>query len=257
MRLLPTNLLFLCVGLTPALMAGPEVFDPLEAYKKLNTFATRPATETVTAGNATETAEFYYKDNLLVRAQYFRLAATKKIATGHTLYAYDNNRLVREQLFDAADNLAEDIELIYKKERLDKTLIHDVRGNAKIEWRYVYDKAGKLVAGKRIVEKKMTESFRLQPTPKGVLQNIYNAKGELTSRVESIFENGLLTTRVKSGLTGARYAEYHYNANKQLIEILYHETVRGEKTFVKKHQFDYSLGSDVQKTALAPAGAQP
>jgi len=255
MRLYSSTILFLTVGLTSALMAGPEIFDPLEAYKKLNTFATRPATETVTAGNATDTAEFHYKDNLLVRANYFRLAANKKIVTGHTLYAYENNRLVREQLYDAADHLAEDIELIYKKERLDKTLIHDIRGNVKIEWRYVYDKAGKLIAGKRIVDKKTTESFRLQATPKGVLQNIYNAKGELTSRVESLFENGLLTTRIKSGLTGARYAEYRYNANKQLIEILYHETVRGEKTFVKKHQFEYSLGSDVQKTALAPAGA--
>jgi hypothetical protein len=64
-----------------------------------------------------------------------------------------------------------------------------------------------------------------------------------------IYENGLLRHRIKTGLTGARYAEYRYNDKNMLIEIIFHDTVRGEKTLVKKHHFEYSLQIDAPKTA--------
>lgn len=238
---------FVWVGCITALTAGPEIYDPLEAYKRQNTLATKPVRETVTAGNITESARFTYDGSLLTRVDYF---GSKDIPAGYSTFSYDKGILTQEQLFDGAGKLAEDIRYQYKQGRLDKALIHDVRGAAKIEWQYMYDKEGNLVAGKRLIAGKPTESFKLVRTTGGVTQNIYNAKGELTSRVESVVDKGLLLSRVKTGLVGARYAEYKYNEKKLLIEIIYHDTVRGEKTFVKKHHFDYSLQRDAPKTAL-------
>jgi hypothetical protein len=237
----------LIFGLTTSITAGPEIYDPLEAYKKNNTLSSRPVIETVTQGNTNETAKFKYENNLLVRTDYF---GNKNIPAGYSLYEYDKGVLVREQLFDAAGNLTEEIRYQYRKDRLDKSLINDIRGNVRIEWQYTYNKEGKLVAGKRVIANKATESFKIVASPIGVSQHIYNVKGELTSKVESVFENGLLRSRMKTGLTGARYAEYKYNAKQQLIEIIFHETVRGEKTFVKKHHFDYSLNGEPPRTAL-------
>ncbi len=232
---------FLVVGWLTAVKAGPEIYDPLEAYKRQNTLSVRPIRETVTAGGTTESARFTYDGNLLSRVDYF---GHKDIPAGYSLFEYDKGMLVHEQLFDGAGKLTEDIRYQYKQGRLEKSLIHDVRGAAKIEWQYMYDKEGYLVAGKRLIAGKSTESFKLVRTTGGVTQNIYNAKGELTSRVESIIEKGVLLSRMKTGLVGARYAEYKYDDKKLLIEIIYHDTVRGEKTFVKKHHFDYSLQRD-------------
>lgn len=241
MRAFPCLAILLAAGFTASLAAGPETFDPLEAYKKANTLSARPKSETVTQGTNTETARFKYENGLLVRADYLN---QKNIPTGYSLYEYEKGVLSREQLFDAGGNLTEDISYHYKGGRLEKSLIHDIRGSARIEWHYGYDKDGKLVSGKRILDKKQTESFKLVPSPAGMTQHIYNAKGELTGKIESVFENGLLRQRVKTGLTGARYAEYRYNQKQQLVEIIYHETVRGEKTFVKKHLFEYSLAAE-------------
>lgn len=249
MRVSPFLVFLLAVGFPAVLAAGPEIYDPLEIYKKANNLGSRPTSETVTQGTNAELARFKYENGLLVRADYFGL---KNTPTGHTLYIYEKSVLVTEQLFDASGTLAEEIRYQYRKDRLEKTLIHDVRGGARIEWHYGYDKSGKLVSGRRIIEKKVTESFKLVPGETGMVQQIYNAKGELTSRVDSLYENGLLRQRVKTGLTGTRFAEYRYNEKQQLVEIIYHDTVRGEKTFVKKHQFDYSLNQETQKTALAP-----
>ncbi len=235
---------FFALGLISAATAGPEIYDPLEVYKKQNTLSVRPIRETVTSGGVTESARFTYDGNLLSRVDYF---GQKDVPAGYSLFEYENGVLAHEQLFDGAGKLTEDIRYQYKQNRLQKSLIHDVRGAAKIEWQYVYDKEGNLVAGKRLIAGKPTESFKLVRTTGGVTQNIYNAKGELTSRVESVMEKGVLLSRMKTGLLGARYAEYKYNEKKLLIEIIYHDTVRGEKTFVKKHHFDYSLQRDAAR----------
>lgn len=230
-----------------AVSAGPEIYDPLEVYKKANSATERPATETVVAGKITERARFTYQNGLLVRTEFL---TAKNEPAGHSVFEYENSQLKREQLFDAAGNLTEEIQYKYRAGRLEKSLVHDVRGNAKIEWQYLYDKAGNLVGGKRLLAGKLTESFKLVSTPGSSTQNIYNAKGELTSKVESVYESGLLQSRMKTGLVGARFAQYRYNTKKQLIEIIYHDTVKGEKVLVKKHQFDYSLNSESPKTAL-------
>lgn len=234
-------------SLNQAIYGGPEIFDPLEAYKKSNSIKERPASETVTAGAVTETARFTYENNLLVKAEYF---GVKNLPAGYTLYTYEKGLLVQEQLFDAAGLLAEEIRYQYKKDRLEKSVIQDLRGNAQIEWLYSYDKDGKLTGGKRFLDHKATESFKIVPGTSGFAQHIFNNKGELTSKVEMIYENGLLRQRIKTGLTGARYAEYRYNEKNMLIEIIFHDTVRGEKTLVKKHHFDYSLQVEAPKTAL-------
>lgn len=230
-----------------ALSAGPEIYDPLEAFKRANNLGERPTTETVVAGRVTEKARFTYQNGLLVRTDFL---TAKNEPAGHTVFEYENGALKTERLFDAAGNLTEEIQYKYRGGKLDKSLVHDIRGNAKIEWQYTYDKSGALVAGKRLLGGKLTESFKLTITPGSSTQNIYNAKGELTSKVESVYENGLLQSRMKTGLVGARFAQYRYNAKKQLIEIIYHDTVRGEKVLVKKHQFDYSLNAEPAKTAL-------
>lgn len=236
------------VGFLKSAFAGPEIYDPLEAYKKANNLPVRPVRETVTVGTSRETARFTYDNGLLVRADYSY--GPKDLPAGHSVYEYDKGLLVHEQLFDAAGRLAEEIRYQYKAGKLDKSMIHDVRGAAKIEWHYLYDKEGNLAGGKRLLSGKPTESFKLVRHTAGITQHIYNAKGELTAKVESTLEKGVLRSRVRTGLTGARYAEYRYNEKNLLIEIIYHETVRGEKTFVKKHLFDYSLQRDLPKTAL-------
>jgi hypothetical protein len=240
--------------LNAGIFAGPEVFDPLDAWKRPGGPAKRPILETVVVGKTTELARYRYNDNLLARIDYLSLSENsqgpKEIPAGHTLFEYDKGVLTREQLFDAAGNLTEEIRYQYRAGRLEKMLVHDIRGNAHIEWHYQYDKEGALIGGKRLLDGKLTESFRLVKTTTGWLQNIYNAKGELTAKVDSYFENGLLRQRVKSGLTGTRYADYRYDANKLLVEIIYHETVRGEKTLVKKHTFTYSLDKTIPGTAL-------
>lgn len=242
------TLLLTLGGFTSVLTAGPEIYDPLDAYKRPNSLSVRPVREIVTAGNVTESARFTYDGALLTRIDYFGM---KDIPAGYVTFAYDKGNLAREQLFDAGGKIAEEIRYQYNKAgRLEKSLIQDVRANAKIEWHYLYDKEGTLVGGKRLLDGKVTESFKLVPSTAGVTQNIYNAKGELTSRVDSIIEKGVLRSRVKTGLVGARYADYRYNDKGQLVEIIYYDTVRGEKTLVKKHHFDYSLSRDLPKTAL-------
>lgn len=234
--------------------AGPEIFDPLEAWKKPNAPATRPVTETVVAGSIKEIARYRYENNLLSRIDYYTLGTNpvtpKEIPAGYTLFEYDKNGLVREQLFDGAGNMTEEIRYQYRAGRLEKSLIHDVRGNARIEWQYSYDKEGVLSGGRRLLAGKSTESFKILKTTGGWTQNIYNAKGELTSKVDSVLENGLLTHRIKSGLTGTKYADYRYNDRKLLIEIIFYDTVRGEKVLVKKHGFEYSLDRPVPGTAM-------
>lgn len=245
------TLLFL---LNTGIFAGPEVFDPLEAWKRPGGPAKRPVSETVVAGKTTELARYQYSNNQITRIDYLSLNASaagpKEIPAGYTLFDYDKGLLAREQLYDAAGNMTEEIRYVYRGGKLDKMLIHDIRGNARIEWHYQYDRDGVLTGGKRLLAGKLTESFKLVKTTTGWLQNIYNAKGELTAKVDSYFENGLLTQRVKSGLTGNRYAEYRYNGEKLLVEIIFHDTVRGEKTLVKKHTFSYSLEKVTPGTAL-------
>lgn len=240
--------------LTAGLFAGPEVFDPLEAWKRPGGPNKKPVLETVIAGKTTELARYQYSNNLISRIDYASITkhttGTTEIPAGYTLFEYDNGNLAREQLFDADGNMIEEIRYQYRAGKLDKALIHDIRGKARIEWQYRYDKEGVLIGGRRLLAGKVTESFKLIKTTTGWLQNIYNAKGELTAKVDSYFENGLLTQRVKSGLTGTRYADYRYNAEKSLVEIIYHDTVRGEKTLVKKHTFTYSLEKAIPGTAL-------
>jgi len=241
-------------SINAGIFAGPEIFDPLEAWKRPGGPAKRPISETVVAGNITERARYQYSNNLISRIDYASITESatgaRETPAGYTLFEYDNGNLVREQLFDAAGNLTEEIRYQYRAGKLDKALIHDIRGNARIEWHYQYNKEGVLAGGKRLLAGKTTESFRIIKTTTGWLQNIYNAKGELTAKVDSYFENGLLTQRVKSGLTGTRYADYRYNAEKSLVEIIFHDTVRGEKTLVKKHTFTYSLEKATPGTAL-------
>lgn len=247
MKLPAICLSVLLTGWYQSISAGPEIFDPLEVYKKPNTLQQKPASETVTAGATTETARFTYEGNLLVKAEYF---GAKNIPAGYTTYEYEKGLLVFERLFDAAGLIAEEIRYEYKKDKLEKSVIKDLRGNAQIEWHYSYDKEGKLAGGKRLLDRKATESFKIVHGTSGYAQHIYNTKGELTSKVEMIYENGLLRHRIKTGLTGARYAEYRYNDKNMLIEIIFHDTVRGEKTLVKKHHFDYSLQVEAPKTAF-------
>lgn len=253
--LMRSILVFIAIFLVNAgLSAGPEIFDPLEAWKRPGGPTKRPVTETVIAGDTTERARYQYKDNLLSRIDYTTLdnKDKKEFPAGYSLFEYDKGLLVHEQLFDAAGNLAEDIRYQYRNGRLEKSLIHDVRGNARIEWHYIYDKEGALSGGKRLLSGKPTESFKMVKTTTGWLQNIYNAKGELTAKVDSYYENGLLVKRVKTGLTGTRYADYRYNTEKLLLEIIYHDTIRGEKTLIKKHTFSYSLEKTSQHTAMSP-----
>lgn len=237
--------LLLSMGLSGYAYAGPEIYDPLAPYKKRNTLAVRPSSETVSKGGSTETAKFTYENGLLMKAEY---VGPKKAYFGATTFEYENGQLVREKLIGPGGSLAEDIRYVYRKDRLEKTLIEDVRGNAHIEWHYSYDKEGNLIGGKRFNGKKITESFKLVATAGVSVQHIYNEKGELTAKVETAFENGLLKQRVKTGLTGARYAEYRYDAENRLSEIIFHETVRGEKILVKKHQFDYSMQKSTSYT---------
>lgn len=235
------------------LFAGPEIFDPLEAWKRPGGPTKRPITETVIAGNIKELARYQYKENLLSRVDYvaFDSKEQKEIPAGHSLFEYEKGLLVREQLFDAAGNMTEEIRYQYRDGKLDKSLIHDIKGNARIEWHYVYDKEGILSGGKRLLAGKPTESFKMVKTTTGWLQNIYNAKGELTAKVDLYYQDGLLVKRVKTGLTGTRYADYRYNAEKLLVEIIYHDTIRGEKTLIKKHTFSYSLEKPSQHAAMS------
>jgi len=226
------------VGLISVLYAGPEVYDPLSPFKKANSLQVRPSSETVLSGAATQTAEFTYEGGVLIKADY---VGPKKAYYGATVYEYDKGQLIHERLLDPNGAIVEDIRYIYVKGRLDKTAIEDIKAGVQIEWHYFYDKEGKLIAGKRYNGKKLTESFKMVTVNDKTAQHIYSEKGELTAKVETVYEEGLLKLRIKTGLTGAKYAEYRYDEQKRLIEIQFHETVRGTKTLVKKHQFDYSL----------------
>lgn len=237
-----------------SLSAGPEIFDPLASWKSTAAPERHPLKETVTAKNNTEIARYKYDGKMLKRIDYFTLekvhGVDKEILAGYTVFEYNKGLLQNETLFDSQENKTEEIQYLYRKSILDKTLIHDIKGRARIEWRYAYDKEGNLAHGRRLLSGKTTESFRLSKTPTGTMQSIYNAHGELTSKVESIYENGLLTLRIKTGLVGTQYAAYKYNSAKQLVEIVFHDTVRGEKVLVKKHTIEYSLDAASARTAM-------
>ncbi|HRP70554.1 MAG TPA: hypothetical protein PLY93_13580 [Turneriella sp.] len=252
MKLVSLFALLIMGGFTSLLTAGPEIYDPLDAYKKSNTLSSKPQSEIVTQGTTVESARFKYDAGLLARVDYLD---SKKNLTGYSLFDYDKGILVRERLFHIGDILVEDIKYEYHKNKLVKSLAHDIRGNALIEWRYVYDKEGQLVGGKRFLAKHLTESFRVTKNANGTTQHIYNARGELTSKVESVYKDGLLMHRLKTGLVGARYADYRYNTSKELVEIIYHETVRGEKKWVKTHRFEYSMAANVPTRSAFKTGS--
>jgi hypothetical protein len=247
MRLANISSVLILFSITGRLVAGPEIYDPMETYKGTNALNSRPKAEIVSVGNLTEMAKFQYEGNLLIRADYF---GARNIPDGYSLYDYERGRLVRERLFDSSGAAVEQIEYAYRKDKLIKSMIHDIRGDAKIEWHYSYDKSGNLASGRRIIGRRATESFKIKSAPTGKLQQIYNTKGELTSQVNSFYEGGLLRHRVKTGLTGTQYADYRYDDKNQLIEIIFHETLKGEKKLVKKHQFEYSYQSTIPKTAM-------
>lgn len=258
MRRIPT--LAFVVFCQSSLFAGPEIFDPLEAWKKAGAPAKHPVTETVVSGKATEFARFRYENDLLVRIDYSVLgqgsATTREMPAGYTVFEYEKGLLAREKSFSAAETITEEIRYVYRKGRLEKSMIHDMESNTRIEWIYLYDKEGVLSGGKRLIAGKTTESFKLVKTSTGLLQNIYNARGELTAKVNSFIDNGLLTQRVKSGLTGTRYAVYQYNNDRTLAKITFHDTVRGEKILVKTHTFGYSLDKIIPGTAMNYTGGK-
>jgi len=239
------------LALVSTLWAGPEIYDPLSAYKQKNQMKSLPLTGAIIEGESKYFARYIYKENLLIRVDYLN---AKKELTGYSLFAYKNDKLVLETLHDASQTLVEEIQYVYKKDRLEKTLIHDIKGATRIEWHYQYGKDGELLSGKRYVDKKVTESFKIERKATGVVQQIFNAQNESVGRVEATEKDGKIVFRHKTDLTGAKSAEYKYDAQNRLIEIVYYEEIKGQKTLVKKQLFEFSQAQDTQKTGTLKAG---
>ncbi|MCS6972684.1 MAG: hypothetical protein NZL89_06630 [Leptospiraceae bacterium] len=244
------RVLFLLFLASP-IAAGPEIFDPLAVWKNPNAPSKRPLLETVFSSGSTELARYHYRNNQIVRIDYLKLDGKKEIPAGHSLLSYEDGLLSREQLFDETGKLCEEVRYLYRNGRAEKMLVRDVRGNAHIEWHYFYDKNGNLISGRRLLEGKTTESFKIVRDQNNTIQKIFNARGELTAEVTSVYENGRLVHRRKNALTGTKYADYKYDSEGFISEIVYHDTERGQKVFAKKHTFSYSKDHSENKTALA------
>lgn len=211
--------------------AGAESFDHLSIYKTNSPPSAHPVKETMMINSAIKaTASYSYNSkNQLARCDYFRDGKQD----GYTLYHYNEKGLNSQILYNQAGKIVEQIFFeVDDKDRVTRYEIRNEKNKLLLHWVFRYNNKG-LTSGKRIVDKKVSESFVIDYQKNGdYVQKIYSENNERHGEIYYFFKDGKLFQRKQSLPTGKRQVDYVYNTKGQLTQMIF--SASGEKDSVLK-----------------------
>lgn len=225
------------------LWAGPESYDHLSPWKKYSPEQPGPANETVkTGGEAKAVALYTYGlHGELKRADYHQDGSS----TGYSIYAYENKRIVREDIYSPDNKLTETLSYSYNAKG--NLTGYSVSGqqNEGVSWKFSYS-GNTLVSGEKMEGMEAAESFTIEQTsPLRRTQFIYvsGAKGKvLAGSISFVYKNNLLKERVRTAGESVQKIVYTYDNKGRLIKMDFYNQDPGQNklSHVKTHSLDYS-----------------
>ncbi len=229
------------------LLAGPEKYDPLEAYKLTEVEKTGPAREVVLDMDGNQIAEAMYTYNekgQLVESNFLN----GNEPDGSHEYLYDEKGLASEKLYNTRKKLVE--EVVYtrdKQGRIIRYSVLDDKGKEIIVWKFEY-KNDKLVAGKRYVNDEITEYFlQEQLTPSETMQYIYADDDETVGSIKITYRDNRVVSRFKTDLTGTYEIRYLYSEDGNLNAMEFYsktnDEMETEMKLQKTHRFFYEAAT--------------
>ncbi len=239
--------IFLSFIVALPLLAGPESFDHLAAWKYPEamivpdkTNAKGPVSETVLVnGKEVASATYTYNAaNRLTQATY----SENGLNAGKSIFSYAEGKLVTEKIYDADNAVAETV--LYDYDKSGKLVSYQVKaeGSADISWNFKYTAQG-LVSGKKIEAKQSAESFIIERTnPNHILQQIFipqSSHNELAGTIVFEYRDGRLAKRIRTlGETRSEIV-YRYE-NDRLVKMEFYSSAGAEPLrLIKSHLLKY------------------
>lgn len=221
--------------------SGPETFDHMTIFKSKHPPVHHPSKEEMLIDNKLKASAlyFYNTQNQLVKTEYLNAGAKD----GYTIYNYNVNGLQSELLYNNAGNLVE--KLVYILDKQGNILRYDIyngKGELKLTWIFDYNK-GKLIEGRRVADKKVSESFSVEYGKDGnKVQNVFS-DNEKMGEILYLYQGNKLKQRRQSFPNTNRQVDYFYNSQGQLTEMRFSSSEKNTANFkqVKTHVLKYSF----------------
>ncbi|MES0490265.1 MAG: hypothetical protein ABUK01_09750 [Leptospirales bacterium] len=235
------------------LLAGPEKYDHMDQYKTAGPILQAGPKEQIVgeaSGEVAGTATYTYNNKgQLIQSKYF----INEKSDGKTVYHYDKKGLVEEVLFDAQGKTREKI--VYKRNsrnEITSYIVYDGNEKKVLYWQFSY-KNGKVAGGRRIIDKEVTETFKVENRSKDIsVQYIYTTGGEKVGSVTIYKKDDKVQRRVKEDNTGKYMVEYKYDEQGRLYEMQYSQHVRKKTQMKRIHHMVYSSAKNLSEGKHAP-----
>jgi len=238
-------LLFLTI-LTP-LLAGPERHDHLGRYKKNNVKQIGPKQELVYKnGKLVASANYSYNNkNQLIKINYSRVNKSN----GYTTLTYNHLGLIKENTYDNSGVINE--EVVYKLNKKGFVIAYNVTDyqmNQNILWTFKYNnKMDRVISGKRLIEKKLSESFSIKNKGNGnFVRVLFNYKHERSGFIENIYYDQRLVKRIRFSNTGMREIHYIYSKFGKLTSMKFYLHEKDKKLLMKEHILKYTTATPLK-----------
>lgn len=247
--------------LAAPLFAGPEKHDPMGQFKLSKVEEQGPSREVVLdkEGNQVAEAKYIYNEKgQLVESQFISAGNPD----GKNEFIYNEKGLASEKLYNKQNKVVE--ELVYtldKSGQVTAFVVLDEKGKEIIEWKFEY-KEGKLVSGKRFIEKEVTEYFTQEAVSENeIIQHIFADDNETVGFIKITLNDDLVVSRFKNDLTGKYEIKYKYSESGKLMTMEFYSlkeksNLESELVLEKSHRFFYEeiAGKSInaQKATIQP-----
>jgi hypothetical protein len=220
------------------IVASPESFDPLDAYKQLTVPEKGPTQLKVRFLKTRENASAqmtYNKKNQIERIDFSK----EGNAEGYSTFHYGPHGILEEKIFDTKENIMETVFYLYNsKGILEGYKVLNKNGKEIIRWEYRYHK-GKLYSGIRTTQEAITEKFYMrQLSGNQILQSIFDDTGEKAAEITFSYEKGRILSREFNSAM-KRKVEYKYDESGKLAEVLTSEEINGMMQVTSVQKFQY------------------
>ena len=223
---------------------SPGKWSPMDKYS-FGTGKNGPKSETVTNkdGNIIYTAEYEYDENgKLIRENYKNGSGTDD---GYTVYKYDKNRLVQEELH-SSKGMEESKIFKYKDPSGELKTVSLLNAESKEIFRCkVIGMWNEWITEGEIywLEAKETEIFSTSHdpgNPKQWNQEIYDEKKKSLAQIQVFFdEKGKIIRRENHQSSGKKMSELKYDENGRISEMIFSVYTENKWVPVKTHKFSY------------------